>query len=198
MFMKKQAGFTIAEIAVVIVVIGVLVTFTVVGFRNAQLKARNSQTSAAVKVYRDALILYESINRSYPAGNADAYTCLGSDYPSDKCWFNDYDENTAFMTALKSVYGNRIPMPALNPLNLKGAFYSPANKTNPNTLDGTARDFIFYAIEGTAACPVGPVASDGGDGNVLTYSSTLPASGQTVPPSGNNPAQCVTVLPLAG
>ncbi len=200
LMLKRMTGFTIVELLVVISAIVILAAITIVLYEGGQVQARNAQTAAAVRVYKDALLLYQSINHAYPQGNnPTGGTCLGDSYPNDACWFNNVYENAAFMTALKGVQGGNLPMPALNPKNLKGALFAPIKGAGyyDNTLDGVRTDFIIYSWEGTSPCGVGPVASNAGDANVLTYSSTAPASGQTEPPSGANPAQCYLPLPAA-
>lgn len=197
---RQSSGFSIVELIVVIVTISILVTITVVMYRDAQVRARNAQTASAVRVYKEALNLYRSINRSYPQGNNPAGgTCLGSSYSADKCWYNDVNENATLMSQLEGVQGGKLPMPAINPKNLKGAYFAPIKGPGyyDNTLDGARADFIVYSWEGTSPCPVGPVASNAGDSNVLTYSSTPPTNGQTEPESSTNPAQCYIYLPAA-
>lgn len=200
MLKRRSTGFTIVELLVVIATISILATITFVVYNGVQLQSRNTQTAAAVRAYKDALMLYRSINHTYPQGNnPNGATCLGSDYPNDRCWYDNVNENAALMTALESMQGGSLPMPSLNPKNLKGAMFAPIKGAGyyDNTLDGVRTDFIIYAWEGTEPCPVGPVASNAGDANVLTYSATTPANGQTEPESATNPAQCYLPLPAA-
>jgi type II secretory pathway pseudopilin PulG len=195
-----SSGFSIVELLVVVVTIVILAMITIVMYNDAQVRARNTQTASAVRVYKEALNLYRSINRSYPQGNNPTdETCLGSSYQSNQCWYNDVTENATFMTQLEGVQGGKLPMPAIAPKNLKGAYFAPIKGAGyyDYTLDGVRTDFIVYAWEGTAPCPVGPIASNAGDANALTYSATPPANGQTEAPSGANPAQCFVPLPAA-
>lgn len=195
MTLQRSHGFTVVELLVVILVIGILATVTVVTYNGSQMRARNAQMGAAVKVYKEALLLYRTIHRKYPDANGTNATCLGLDYTNDKCWFNNIDESVAFMNQLKSVYGNQLPMPPENRQNLKGAHYAPITSPLFNTLDGVPTNFLVYTVEGNIACPVGPVASDAGDASVLTFSSTPPVDGHTTPDSGANPASCWVALP---
>lgn len=193
-----NSGFTIVELTVVIVVIAILATIGIVSYNGSQVKARNAQMASAVSAYKEALITYKGIYGKYPEGSSNGSTCLGGNYPSDECWFGAAMENSAFMDALASVSSgssNNLPMPSLNPKNLKGAMFVTANRPSPNMLDGVARDFIVYAIEGAEPCPVGPVASDNNNPADLVFYSAPPASGQTFAEAANNPAQCWLPLP---
>jgi len=71
---QKQTGFTVVELLIVIVVIAVLAIITVVAYNGIQLRARASQTSAALNQAKKKLALYQAENGSYPTSSnlADA------------------------------------------------------------------------------------------------------------------------------
>ncbi|RYF28088.1 MAG: prepilin-type N-terminal cleavage/methylation domain-containing protein [Chloroflexi bacterium] len=87
-------GFTIVELLIVIVVIGILATIAVVSYNGIQDRAQAARTTSAVKAYETMLGLYSSFNKGeYPflrpmydryAPNAEAL-CLGpsTDFPTD-------------------------------------------------------------------------------------------------------------------
>jgi len=173
---KKQPGFTIVELLIVIVVIGILAAVSIVAFNGVQQRARNTQTGSAVSQYLKLFKIYIADGNSYPStGN---YACLGEDYPSDLCWNNGVAENASLNTLLKS-QGNKLPMPGLISQSYSGIIYVPASINWK--LDGQAVNWIVYAIDGkttTERCPVGPVATYLGGGGT-DFSSTSPASGQS-------------------
>lgn len=78
----KQRGFTIVELLIVIVVIGILAAITIVAYNGIQQRAKNAQVIAGVNMYIKAFMSYSTINSTYPT-NAG---CLGSGYPSNQCW----------------------------------------------------------------------------------------------------------------
>lgn len=75
-------GFTIVELLIVIVVIGILAAITIVAFTGVQQRARNTQVISGTKAYHSAFLQYATINNRYPAAQA----CLGAGYPNDVCW----------------------------------------------------------------------------------------------------------------
>jgi prepilin-type N-terminal cleavage/methylation domain-containing protein len=86
----KQKGFTIVELLIVIVVIGILAAITVVAFNGVQQRAENQKTIVAVKNWIGILKSYKSLNDRFPDYDASTdsyaqYPCLGSGFPGSKC-----------------------------------------------------------------------------------------------------------------
>lgn len=80
-----QIGFTIVELLIVIVVIGILAAITIVAYNGIQQRARNSQVVTGVSTYYRAMLQYATLNGSYPTTTG----CLGAGYPSNQCWQGD-------------------------------------------------------------------------------------------------------------
>ncbi|MBC7942888.1 prepilin-type N-terminal cleavage/methylation domain-containing protein [Candidatus Saccharibacteria bacterium] len=72
MIHKKQPGFTIVELLIVIVVIGILAAITIVAYNGIQDRARVSAVSSGLKQTADKLAIYYVDNSSYPANLAAA------------------------------------------------------------------------------------------------------------------------------
>jgi prepilin-type N-terminal cleavage/methylation domain-containing protein len=99
---RSSGGFTIVELLIVIVVIGILAAITIVAYNGIQTKARNTQTISVINTYQKALLLYGAEQGSYPSVTTGV--CLGAGYPSGHCWIGsngDYYENTTFDDLLK-------------------------------------------------------------------------------------------------
>jgi len=62
----KQAGFTIVELLIVIVVIGILAAITIVSFNGVQSKARTAASLSTVNQVRDKSAIWSSLVGSYP------------------------------------------------------------------------------------------------------------------------------------
>lgn len=178
---QRSQGFTIVELLVVIVVIGILAAVTVVAYNGIQQRARNAQTFAAARAYHNMLMRFAIDNGRYPtvaAGDiAAAGACLGDAYAGDMCWANTIAESATLNTTLKS-YASNLPMPAITPGGqYNGIVFLPA--TRGFTVDGAGnnRDWLIYALGNSSAkCEFGPVASYVSGTN---FSSAPPANGQS-------------------
>lgn len=71
----KQAGFTIVELLIVIVVIGILAAITIVAYNGISTRAENTKTLAALKQYSDGIAMYQVTNGLYPIV---PIACLGA------------------------------------------------------------------------------------------------------------------------
>ena len=72
----KQPGFTIVELLIVIVVIGILAAITIVAYSGIQTRARDSRRSSDIRQIKSALELYKVDNGLYPAAcGADDSGC---------------------------------------------------------------------------------------------------------------------------
>lgn len=64
--MKRPKGFTIVEVAVVIVILGVLATLTTLGFNRTMSNSRNDSANSKAKLITAALEKYYDQNGEYP------------------------------------------------------------------------------------------------------------------------------------
>lgn len=80
---NRAAGFTIVELLIVIVVIGILAAITIVAFNGIQERAKNTQRISAAKDWQKIITLYTADKGAYPASIISNHVCLGSGYPTD-------------------------------------------------------------------------------------------------------------------
>lgn len=64
--LRKQQGFTIVELLIVIIVIGILATLVLVTFTGIQQSARNTQRQTDIKAVASHLETYNAKNAYYP------------------------------------------------------------------------------------------------------------------------------------
>lgn len=88
---SKNKAFTVVELIVVIVVLGILATLTVVYYQGTREAAYNSQITSGVRAYYDAIKSYKLAKGAYPStqreedGHTIAMTCLGKGYEGGTC-----------------------------------------------------------------------------------------------------------------
>lgn len=199
MFTKKirNGGFTIVELLIVIVVIGILAALVIVTYNGIQKRGENAKTVSSVQAYKKALLQYATENGSYPA--VGQY-CLGESYPSDTCWRSNWvvSESSTASNALRPYLGKAatLPMPSTVSLDVSGITYSGAIFFNPGTawtLNGTVHSWwLLYLLQGNGEkCPVGPVVTGSDYPN---FNSTPPSSGYSTS-RGTLGVECWSPLP---
>jgi prepilin-type N-terminal cleavage/methylation domain-containing protein len=75
---KRQTGFTIVELLIVIVVIGILAALVITTYSGIQQKARNTERQTDINAVQSQLEAYFALNGKYPALATDG-TGLGTD-----------------------------------------------------------------------------------------------------------------------
>ena len=71
---QKQTGFTIVELLIVIVVIGILAAITIVAYNGVQQRATNTSRIAAAKHTQNILRAYKTTYDNYPSTGARCLT----------------------------------------------------------------------------------------------------------------------------
>lgn len=119
---KSTSGFTIVELIIIIVVIGILAGITVVAYNTVRTRAQNADRITELKAWEKAFVQYKATNNGkYPVMTEGGY-CLGTGFPNQKC--RDYTtsgasayleaDSTALMAALKTydppISGSRSPV----------------------------------------------------------------------------------------
>lgn len=80
---KSTRGFTIVELLIVIVVIGILAAIVIVAFNGVQNRAKNTQRSSAASSWLKLISMYSAQYGTLPPNFADNHVCLGTGYPND-------------------------------------------------------------------------------------------------------------------
>lgn len=132
---KKQPGFTIVELLIVIVVIGILAAITIVAYNGIQSRARDTQRKSDTTVITQALEYYYSINGEYPPSSGSTAINTSWSTTADASWQN-------LVNQLVPKYVSSL---SVDPINTKDIFVasSAANYS-----------YAYYANKGTY-CGVG-------------------------------------------
>lgn len=164
-----RGGFTIVELLIVIVVIGILAAITIVSYNNVTDRSNNLRTEDAVSKFRKALIMYATENGQYPLGGTTS-ACLGeaTNYPSG-CWNGSV--SAAFNTAIQPYLGGSLPNPYNGCLMMYSGCRIGAAYSNQNiNLDGVAHTWsISYLQKGAVSCQ-----ADGQAGGSWTNALSVP------------------------
>jgi prepilin-type N-terminal cleavage/methylation domain-containing protein len=168
--LRRERGFTIVELLIVIVVIAILAAVTIVAYNGIQGRAKNAAIENAVSTYRKALTLYDKTYGGYalPGTSAISY-CLGevSAYPSS-CYSASAD--TTFATELKKVISS-LPAPDGDCLSYGASCRRNFTLTRAPTwtVDGSSHlYYIFYFLNGTVKCSL----ANSLEGSWGTFSTT--------------------------
>ncbi len=167
--MQRPTGFTIVELLIVVVVIGILAAISIVAYAGVTDRSNNLRTEDAVAKFRKALIMYATENGQYPLGGTTS-ACLGEaeNYPSG-CWNGGI--STSFNAAIRPYLGGSLPNPYSGCLVMySGCRYGAAYSTQNINLDGAAHTWsISYLQKGAVSCKVSGQAG----GTWANASSTL-------------------------
>lgn len=133
----KQKGFTIVELLIVIVVIGILAAITIVAYNGIQNRAENAKTVEAVSAWAKGLQLYKIDKGSYPAissclGDTNTYTNSNSGV----CWGPAPNATWVVQPSLLAAMGDYI-----------GTYPEPSNK-NIHTDAAPYRGAMYYYSAG--------------------------------------------------
>ena len=126
----KQSGFTIVELLIVVVVIGILAAISIVAYNGVQARARDGIRADAVQKITKALELYKIDFGRYPAATAN---------PGNGGWELSTDATGTFMEALKdNGYLATVPIDPLNDASHAIWYYryAPGTLSCPTTQGG--------------------------------------------------------------
>lgn len=158
---QKQTGFTIVELLIVIVVIGILAAITVATFNGVRVRSENQKTVVAIKSWIGILKSYKALNDRFPDYDASVdpyaqFPCLGSGYPAGKCMsLNNVNtvgagvayERSEFVSKIQSLASN-LPTPSLQQVTFSS---EPMVGVFVNLGGGGSTVSIGYVLKGTDA-----------------------------------------------
>lgn len=106
---RQSSGFTIVELLIVIVVIGILAAITIVAYNGIQGRAQDTTRLSDISRIQKALELYKIDKGVYPNAN-----------PDPNSWERSTTNPDGFLSSLKPYMGGDIPV---DPENSGGSYY---------------------------------------------------------------------------
>lgn len=190
---SKSSGFTIVELLIVVVIIGILAALVVVAYNGIQNRANNTQTISTVNAWRKALIQYAVDHGSYPISSGACF----NEVNVTSCWPTS-GASATLNNAIRPYLGNKNPLPAPSLQQLSstawgtrvagGLYYSTVA-----TLDGVLYPYyVAYNLKGKVTCNMSGLLSIGSPWNNL--SSTTPSNGRSTD-DGVGVTFCIAALP---
>ena len=154
-------GFTIVELLIVIVVIGILAAVTVVAYTGIQRRAANVSIISSAKQTMSMIQSYMTLNGEYPATGgyrptsvASYYSCVTTESGCSRVG-EDYPANPVFDTAMASV--GSVPKTTRAKSEQNGIIYV---YKEGRTLDGKPNPaLLVYYLEGGGQTDCGNVGT---------------------------------------
>ncbi len=156
-FLKRQQGFTLLELLIVIVIIGILAVIIVPGLSSGPKRARDAQRKADMRGVKNALETFYNDNNSYPVQTTTASTTGLT--------------ATALINATTGIVTNYLPALPCDPRSSVKTTTTTSTLCT-DTVDGsnTLRYLYKSAAAGAAyrVCATLENAQDGDDGNTTS------------------------------
>lgn len=150
----RPYGFTIVELLIVIVVIGILAAIVIVAFNGIQQRAATTKTVSAASAWAKAMNLYYHDKGKFPSITR---ACLGAGYPygfdgtggTTQCRTTPSDiENATFNSEMSDYLGGKFPSPDMTPIGSSSDWFRGILTYN----DGT-NQLLAVTIRNASTCP---------------------------------------------
>lgn len=138
---NRQLGFTIVELLIVIVVIGILAAITIVAYNGIQKRASDTRRQSDIDIITKSLELYYIDNGRYPAGSGSTTINASWSTTADASWQN---LATALRPYAASLPTDPISSPGVAVTGSSG--YNYAYYANTSTFCGAAVGKMYILV----------------------------------------------------
>lgn len=154
---RKRSGFTIVELLVVIVVIGVLAAITIVAYNGIQERAQSASVISRAEAYIKGLKIWEAELGSYP----DTFSCIApSSYSTCTVayWGANIPVSSSFMNSLATYSGVSSPQLGKYTVDVAAPVDSPAGTMGyTSNWYGIQKATVMYTVGPNSDCILGPL-----------------------------------------
>lgn len=157
---QRQAGFTIVELLIVVVIISIVAAISIATYTGIQVRARDSMRTDAIAKIKKSLELYKIDNGRYPSATPNPGCCGG--------WELSSDADGTFIESLRD-YGlaGGVPVDPINNAAYTFFYYRyPAGSGGCDPVKGG-----FYVLSASYESAAKP------QGNSMTTECSSPQSG---------------------
>lgn len=185
----RQKGFTIVELLIVIVVIGILAAITVVAYNGIQQKAKNTAIIQAASQTLRSIRSYISSTDSYPFTGSGTWVCITAEL---QCFIDTtaVTNNATFDTNMATIGTLPKNIPASGGTRY-GIIYQ---YTTARTMDGAVQParLVYYLFGTGQNCGVPGSAAENGGPSVMITSTTGYAIADA---GGSGKTLCLVTIP---
>lgn len=175
----KAKGFTLVEILIVVVILGILAAIVIPQFTSASESAKASSLVTQLQTIRSQLELYQlQHNGAYPGVDASNAFVSSADFWADLTGETNIDGTVATAASTK-VYGPYLQKEITNPFTDSEVIVSSTTSPLPDTGGGAAatNGFIYNPVTGEIKASIldtkaDDVNLDEADGDIITYTAS--------------------------
>ena len=140
-------GFTLVEILIVVVILGILATVVIPQFTSASQEARENTLKDELRYLRTQIVVFKAqhqdVPAGYPSGNASA-TPTAAAFVDQMTLHSDINCNTSAQSSPAYPYGPYLSQMPTNPVNGLNTITMVANNQSMPFADGTT-GWIYQA-----------------------------------------------------
>lgn len=136
---RKTKGFTLVEILIVVVILGILAAIVIPQFTNASTEAKESSLVSNLQAIRSQIELYKIHHNGNPPAADSLETALTGKTKSDGTAWNTGDTETAYGPYMKNIPLN--PFATDSTADIVNAYSDTATVDWCYTVTGTEYDF---------------------------------------------------------
>lgn len=178
-----SSGFTIVELLIVIVIIGILAAIVIVAYNGIQSKAQQSAIYEEMTEWQKLFVAYKSVNGSYPnpsptgdpmhdggpGSSVQNDYCLGTGFPNSTCFWDQTGTAFSIAESRNAALMSQLATIGSLPPNSKKYVYDSYVVGPFLQYQGPNSVYIWGMFPGGTTCPSGTTDANGTPGREQCY-----------------------------